>query len=185
VFYIACLNNYMFWPPSGCILSYFKANYKIYSVFVFIKEISFTSMKHTFHPRVINNTNITFSNSETTLLEKGLKYNLHTKMKNWLLNLALEAETDITQLPITDCEFYRKPIADHIETLQHFKVSRLFTQKINQLTPLPYSFHIKNTTEHIQNLKETPILPYFTFASLDITNLLTYLLHGAESFLRS
>jgi hypothetical protein len=35
--------------------------------------------RHTFHPIVINNTNITFSNSETTLLEKGLKYNLHTK----------------------------------------------------------------------------------------------------------
>jgi hypothetical protein len=38
--------------------------------------------KHTFHPRVINNTNIPFSNSEMALLQKGLKYNLHTKKKN-------------------------------------------------------------------------------------------------------
>ena len=35
--------------------------------------------RHTFHLRVINKTNITFSNSENTLLEKGLNYNLHTK----------------------------------------------------------------------------------------------------------
>ena len=33
------------------------------------------------------------------LLEKGLKYNLHSKKKNWLVNLALEAETAVTQLP--------------------------------------------------------------------------------------
>jgi hypothetical protein len=43
-------------------------------------------------------------------------------------------------------------------------------KKISQLTPLPYSFNIKNTIELIQNLKEPPILPCFTFASLDITN---------------
>jgi len=41
--------------------------------------------KHTFHPRVINNTNIPFSNSEMTLLQKGLKYNLHTNKKNMYL----------------------------------------------------------------------------------------------------
>jgi hypothetical protein len=35
-----------------------------------------------------------------------------------------------------------------------YKLSKLFTQKINQLTPLPYSFNIKNTIELIQNLKE-------------------------------
>jgi len=52
--------------------------------------------RHAFHHRVIHNTNIIFSNSETTLLEKGLKYNLHTKKKNWLLKLGLEAETAIT-----------------------------------------------------------------------------------------
>jgi hypothetical protein len=47
----------------------------------------------------------------------------------------------------------------------------LFTQKINQLTPLPYSFNIKNTKDLLLNLKDTPILPHFTLAPLDITNM--------------
>jgi hypothetical protein len=34
--------------------------------------------KHRFYPRVINNTDIPFSNCEMSLLQKGLKYNLHT-----------------------------------------------------------------------------------------------------------
>jgi sugar (pentulose or hexulose) kinase len=38
-----------------------------------------------------------------------------------------------------------------------YKLSKLFTQKINQFTPLPYSFYIKNTTELIHSLKQTPI----------------------------
>jgi hypothetical protein len=74
--------------------------------------------KHTFHPRIINNTNITFSDNETTLLQKGPKYNLHSKKKHWLPNLALEAETAITQLPTTDRDSYRKLVADRIDNLQ-------------------------------------------------------------------
>jgi len=55
--------------------------------------------KQDFHPRVINNTDITFSEQELTLLQKGPKYNLHNKPNNWIQNLALEAETAITHLP--------------------------------------------------------------------------------------
>jgi len=51
-FYIACLNNYMLRPlhrpSSGCTLSYYKTNYTIYNVFVFVDEISFTSIKFAF-----------------------------------------------------------------------------------------------------------------------------------------
>jgi hypothetical protein len=51
-FYIACLNNDMFRPlyrPSpGCTLSCYKANYTIYNVFVFVNEISCTSIKFAF-----------------------------------------------------------------------------------------------------------------------------------------
>jgi hypothetical protein len=51
-FYIACLNNYMFRPlyrpSSGCTFSYFKANYTINNVFVFVNEISCTFIKLTF-----------------------------------------------------------------------------------------------------------------------------------------
>jgi hypothetical protein len=74
--------------------------------------------KHTFHPRVNNNTSISFSNEEMTLLQKGPKYNIHSKQKNWLQNLALEAETAITQLPTTDHNVYRKLVAERINTLQ-------------------------------------------------------------------
>jgi len=43
-----------------------------------------------FYPRVINKTNISFTDDELTLLNKGLKYNLSQKRKHWLSNLALE-----------------------------------------------------------------------------------------------
>jgi hypothetical protein len=48
---------------------------------------------------------------------------------------------------------------------------QIVTQKINHLTPLTHAFNIKNTKDLIKNLKDTPILPHFSFASLDITNL--------------
>jgi hypothetical protein len=74
--------------------------------------------KHTFYPRVVNNINISFSSSKMALLQKGFKYNLHTKKENWLQNLALETETAITQLPTNERDVYRKIIAEHIDTLQ-------------------------------------------------------------------
>lgn len=52
--------------------------------------------EHTFYPRVVNNTDVSFSNCKMALLQKGLKYNLHSKQKNWLRNLALEAEIAIS-----------------------------------------------------------------------------------------
>ena len=68
--------------------------------------------KHMFHPRVVNNTDISFSNSEMSLLQKGPKYNIHAKKKRWIQNRALEAETTITQLPTGEREAYRKIVAD-------------------------------------------------------------------------
>jgi hypothetical protein len=73
---------------------------------------------HTSYPRLINNTDIQFSKGETRLLQKGLKYNLHIKPKNWIQNLALEAETAITKLPSNEREVYRKLVADCIDKLQ-------------------------------------------------------------------
>jgi hypothetical protein len=40
------------------------------------------------------------------LLQKGPKYNLHTKKKDWIQNLALETETAISQLPPPQTEIY-------------------------------------------------------------------------------
>jgi hypothetical protein len=52
-----------------------------------------------FYPRVVNKTNISFTNEEMTLLKKGLNYSLHNKDKHWLSNLALEVEAVLTPLP--------------------------------------------------------------------------------------
>jgi len=67
---------------------------------------------------VINSTDIAFSEQELALLQKGPKYNLHNKPKNWIQNLALEAETAIAHLLSTDREVYRKITAERINTLQ-------------------------------------------------------------------
>ena len=251
---------------------------------------------HTFHPRVINNTNIPFSNKEMRLLQKGLKYNIHAKKKDWIQTQALEAETAITQLPTNERDVYRKLVADRIDRLQRqnpshethpeaklinsirkklkendamitradkgksivilrthqyeiklqeflddnefhtntsdqtaksqtqiratvrqsptlihkelrwkyinlnpsapsikglikihkpdqpirpvvnwqntpaYRLSRLFTDKINHLTPIPNSFNIKNTQDLLDNLDETPLLPHYNLPS-DITSL--------------
>jgi len=50
-------------------------------------------------------------------------------------------------------------------------LSKLFTNKINHLSPLPYAFNIRNAHDLIQNLNDTQMLPHYTFVSLDITNL--------------
>ena len=52
-----------------------------------------------------------------------------------------------------------------------YNLSKLLALKIKQLTPLPYIFNIRNTTELIQEMKQTPITPTSMFASLDITNM--------------
>jgi hypothetical protein len=52
-----------------------------------------------------------------------------------------------------------------------YKLSRLFTDKIHHTAPLPNAFNIKNTQHLIQELNSTPLLPHYSLASLDITNL--------------
>ena len=70
-----------------------------------------------FHPRIINKTNIVFSEQEIALLNKGLKYNLNYKQKNWNIKLALEAETTITQLRISEQEYMRYRVEENINKL--------------------------------------------------------------------
>jgi len=52
-----------------------------------------------------------------------------------------------------------------------YKLSKLFTEKVCQLAPNPNAFNIKNSQELLHDLKNTPILPQHTLASLDITNM--------------
>jgi hypothetical protein len=54
-----------------------------------------------------------------------------------------------------------------------YKLAKLFTQKIGHLAPLPNAFNIENSKALIHKLKDTPIMPHFNMASLDITNLYT------------
>ena len=52
-----------------------------------------------------------------------------------------------------------------------YKLAKLFTHKIQQLVPLPFTFNVKNTRHLIQELKQTPLTPTSRFASLDISNI--------------
>jgi len=52
-----------------------------------------------------------------------------------------------------------------------YRLSKLFTEKIHRLTPLPSAFNVKNTQGLIQNLKDALLLPCHSLASLDITNM--------------
>jgi hypothetical protein len=65
-------------------------------------SINNNSEQHTFFKRTINMTDITFTDDELHLLDKGLKCTLHNKLKNWIKTLALEADTAIGILPEKD-----------------------------------------------------------------------------------
>jgi hypothetical protein len=60
---------------------------------------------------VVNKTDISFSNKELRLLNKGLKYKLEHKHKHWINNLALEAENAVTLLPPGKQEYTHYQIA--------------------------------------------------------------------------
>ena len=52
-----------------------------------------------------------------------------------------------------------------------YELSNVFTEKAHRIAPLPNAFNMKNTRDLIQNLSDTPLLPHYSLASLDITNL--------------
>jgi hypothetical protein len=54
-----------------------------------------------------------------------------------------------------------------------FKLAKELTKNLRQLAPLPYSHNIQRTTELIRKLKDIPICPHHSIASLDIANLYT------------
>ena len=64
--------------------------------------------------RVINKTDIIFSNDKPSLLNKGLKYNLSYKHKNWIETLALETETAVSYLPTAEQDHVRYQVAHYI-----------------------------------------------------------------------
>jgi hypothetical protein len=78
------------------------------------KDITITNKNYT---RVENQANIQFTHEEIQILNKGLKYNLHYKNKNWIETLALEAETAISNLEITKQNYYRHVVAKKIKDI--------------------------------------------------------------------
>jgi hypothetical protein len=54
---------------------------------------------------------------ETSLLKKGLNYNLHQKPKNWIGNIALEAETAIGRLEPSEQRAIRYLVAKNLDKL--------------------------------------------------------------------
>jgi hypothetical protein len=53
------------------------------------------------------------------LLSKGLKYNLHHKHKKWIETLALEAEATISNLDVTEQNFYRHMVVINIKNVSN------------------------------------------------------------------
>jgi len=51
-----------------------------------------------------------------------------------------------------------------------YKLAGLLTSEIKSLPPPPYTYNISNTTDLINELKDTPTLPHYALASLDIAN---------------
>jgi len=52
-----------------------------------------------------------------------------------------------------------------------YQLSKLLTQKIN-IAPLPDTFNVKNTTDLLHKLQDTPMAPYFILASPDYHQLI-------------
>jgi len=93
------------------------------------------SNPQTFHPRVVNMTDIPFTEKEMALLQKRPKCNLHDKPKNGIRNLALEAETVLSNLPLPQRETYRILTAERISTLQ--RNNKPHTHTTHALNPKP------------------------------------------------
>jgi hypothetical protein len=49
------------------------------------------------------------------LLDKGLKYDLHYKHKDWIKTLAIEADMAISKMHIRDQMYMRQVVANNIQ----------------------------------------------------------------------
>jgi hypothetical protein len=107
-------------------------------------QISTSKHMKTFYPRVTNNTDIQFTTDEMKLLNKGLKYNLAYKNKDWTKRFGIETETAITQLPAHEQEYIRIQAAHNLQ--------RLYTQHTN--TTQYNSNHARYKHHTLNNIKK-------------------------------
>jgi hypothetical protein len=66
-----------------------------------------------------NQTHVGFDPEEQSLLDKGLKYNLHYRKTPWIRTLAIEAETIVNQIQHTNQNHMRFLIPKNIKNLQY------------------------------------------------------------------
>jgi hypothetical protein len=57
-----------------------------------------------------------------TLLNKGLKYNLHHKPKQWLQTLAIEADAAINLIDPHEQAYIRQTVANKLKMLMNHRV---------------------------------------------------------------
>jgi hypothetical protein len=91
-------------------------------------NIQFNAQQNThafpFFHRVKNLCNVEFSDEEHSLLKKGLQYNLGQKRKNWIENLALEAQTAISHLHISKQDHVRHLVANNLKHLKRSDMNK-------------------------------------------------------------
>ena len=88
-------------------------------------------------------------NHSTTRIPQGSKWKF--------INLNPSAPTIKGLIKLHKPDQSTRPIVNWCNT-PAYNLSRLFTSKITQIAPLPQSFNIKNTTELINQLQQTPIV---------------------------
>jgi hypothetical protein len=76
--------------------------------------------------------NAQFTSEEIQILSKGLKYNLHYKHKNWIETLGLEAETAISNIEISEQQYYRHAVAKTITKITQDIRNKNNTNKENK-----------------------------------------------------
>ena len=79
--------------------------------------------------------------------------------------------SDVRFATIRTCQFVNPGTGVFVNPTGAYKLTKLFTHKIQQLVPLPFTLNVKNTRHFIQELKQTPLTPTSWFASLNISNM--------------
>jgi hypothetical protein len=115
-------------------------------------QIQTPDHKTKFYPRVINNTNITFTKGELSILRQGLQYNINHKPKHWIQTLALEAETAINYLPTVEQDHVRWQVAKTINKFykQNPKSANSHNHNERKLIKRKINYMLTKLESHVQ-----------------------------------
>ena len=116
-----------------------------------------TDPTNTFQTQIIN-----MIKESTTLIPKDCRWKY--------INMNPSAPAIIGLIKVIKPDWLIQPVMN-LRNTKAYKLSRLLTDKINHIAPLPNAFNIINTQDLLHNLNDTPLLLQYSLASLDITNL--------------